>query len=42
MLVTAAGAVSLVGTSGSLLGVMKDIDVPVDELLLRPGDALVF
>ncbi len=42
VLVTAAGAASLVGTSGSLLGVMKDIDVPVDELLLRPGDALVF
>ncbi len=42
VLVQADGTVSFVGTSGSLLGVMRDIDVAVDELFLRPGDALVF
>jgi sigma-B regulation protein RsbU (phosphoserine phosphatase) len=42
VLVTAAGRVSLVGTNGSLLGVFADIDVWGDELLLAPGDALVF
>ncbi|MDQ3503256.1 MAG: serine/threonine-protein phosphatase, partial [Actinomycetota bacterium] len=26
----------------SLLGVMDEIDVPADELFLRPGDTLVF
>jgi sigma-B regulation protein RsbU (phosphoserine phosphatase) len=42
VLVTAAGEVSLVGTYGSLLGVLDDVSVPVDELVLAPGDALVF
>jgi len=42
VLVTAAGQASFVGTSGSLLGVFADIDVFADELLLAPGDALVF
>ena len=40
--VTADGRAALVGTSGSLLGVMEEIDVPADELFLRPGDTLVF
>ncbi len=40
--VTADGRAALVGTSGSLLGVMDEIDVPADELFLRPGDTLVF
>ncbi len=40
--VTAAGRAALVGTSGSLLGVMAEVDVPQDELFLAPGDALVF
>ena len=42
VLVTAAGRASFVGTSGSLLGVFADIEVSADELLLAPGDALVF
>ena len=42
VLVTSTGRASLVGTSGSLLGVMEEIDVPADELFLEPGDALVF
>jgi sigma-B regulation protein RsbU (phosphoserine phosphatase) len=42
VLVTAVGQASFVGTSGSLLGVFADIDVFADELLLAPGDALVF
>ena len=42
VLVTAEGRASFVGTSGSLLGVFEDVEVSVDELLLTPGDALVF
>lgn len=42
VLVTADGRASFVGTSGSLLGVFEDIDVPDDELFLAPGDTLVF
>lgn len=42
VLVTADGRVALVGTSGSLLGVMDEVDFPADELFLQPGDALVF
>ena len=42
VLVTADGRASLVGTSGSLLGVFEDIDVSGDELVLAPGDMLVF
>jgi sigma-B regulation protein RsbU (phosphoserine phosphatase) len=41
VLVTAAGRASFVGTSGSLLGVFKDIDVPDAEIVLTPGDALI-
>ncbi|MDQ3610888.1 MAG: SpoIIE family protein phosphatase [Actinomycetota bacterium] len=40
--VTPDGRAALVGTSGSLLGVLDEIDVPADELFLRPGDTLVF
>jgi sigma-B regulation protein RsbU (phosphoserine phosphatase) len=42
VLVTAAGRASLVGTNGSLLGVFTDVDVSADELILAPGDVLVF
>jgi phosphoserine phosphatase RsbU/P len=42
VLVTAQGQASFVGTSGSLLGVFEDVDVAADELVLTPGDALVF
>ncbi len=42
VLVTAAGHASFVGTNGSLLGVFADVDVVADELVLAPGDALVF
>ena len=42
VLVCADGRAALVGTSGSLLGVMDDVDVAEDELHLHPGDALVF
>jgi anti-sigma regulatory factor (Ser/Thr protein kinase) len=36
-----SGKVRFVGTSGSLLGVLADIDVSDDEVLLAPGDSLV-
>lgn len=42
VLVTADGRAAFVGTSGSLLGVLEDIEVPDDELVLAPGDTLVF
>jgi sigma-B regulation protein RsbU (phosphoserine phosphatase) len=42
VLVTADGRASLVGTSGSLLGVFADVDIAGDVLVLAPGDALVF
>jgi phosphoserine phosphatase RsbU/P len=42
VLVTADGRAAFVGTSGSLLGVFEDIDVPDDELVLTPGSTLVF
>jgi sigma-B regulation protein RsbU (phosphoserine phosphatase) len=42
VLVTAAGCASFVGSYGSLLGVFEDITVSEHELLLAPGDALVF
>jgi len=42
VLVTADGHASFVGTSGSLLGVFEDIEVPDDELVLAPGGTLVF
>ncbi len=41
---TAAGTVEAVGTSGSLLGVLDDLDdldVPLTEVRLLPGEALV-
>ncbi len=42
VLMTAAGVPRFVGSSGTLLGVVPDVDVPDDEVLLAPGDALVF
>ena len=42
VLVTADGRAALVGTCGSLLGVMDEVQPPVDELFLRSGDTLVF
>jgi sigma-B regulation protein RsbU (phosphoserine phosphatase) len=42
VLVTPQGSASFVGTSGTLLGVVEDVDIAVDEVALRPGDALVF
>jgi len=42
VLVTADGSAAFVGTSGSLLGVFEDIDVPDDELVLAPGSTLAF
>ncbi|MBW3640138.1 MAG: SpoIIE family protein phosphatase [Actinobacteria bacterium] len=42
VLVTADGRATLVGTGGSLLGVMDEVHPPADELFLRPGDTLVF
>ncbi|MDQ1463375.1 MAG: phosphoserine phosphatase RsbU/P, partial [Actinomycetota bacterium] len=41
-LLSANGDIRLVGTSGTVLGVVDDVDVPPDEVILRPGDALVF
>jgi serine phosphatase RsbU (regulator of sigma subunit) len=42
VLVTATGQASFVGTNGSLLGVFDDVEVSGDQLVLAPGDALVF
>jgi sigma-B regulation protein RsbU (phosphoserine phosphatase) len=42
VLITADGRASFVGTSGSLLGVFEDIDVPDDEIVLAPDGTLVF
>jgi GAF domain-containing protein len=36
------GSAEYVGRSGTLLGVLPDIEVSEDELVLRPGEALVF
>ena len=41
-LVGRSGEVSFVGSSGTVLGVVEDIDVTEDEVRLGPGDALVF
>ena len=41
-LLTRSGQVSLVGRSGTVLGVVDDIDVADDTVVLTPGDALVF
>jgi GAF domain-containing protein len=40
-LVRADGTVSLVGNSGTLLGVLDDVDLAEDHVILDPGDALV-
>ncbi|MFN2524029.1 MAG: SpoIIE family protein phosphatase [Mycobacteriales bacterium] len=42
VLVKRGGEVSLVGRSGTVLGVIEDIEVSEDEVTLLPGDALVF
>ncbi|MCW2724369.1 MAG: hypothetical protein JWN35_1290 [Frankiales bacterium] len=42
VLLTRTGEAGFVGRSGTLLGVTPDIDVPDDELILAPGDALIF
>jgi sigma-B regulation protein RsbU (phosphoserine phosphatase) len=36
------GDARLVGSSGTVLGVVDDVDVSADEVVLHPGDALVF
>ena len=41
-LVRADGTVSLVGSSGTLLGVLDELDLVEDYVTLGPGDALVF
>lgn len=41
VLVTRSGHVSCVGRSGTLLGVVADVELVRDEVLLAPGDALV-
>jgi sigma-B regulation protein RsbU (phosphoserine phosphatase) len=40
--VRADGAVEFVGRTGTVLGVVSDIDLLEDEIRLAPGDALVF
>jgi sigma-B regulation protein RsbU (phosphoserine phosphatase) len=42
VLVDAQGEARFVGRSGTLLGVLPDIDVSEDEILLGPGESLVF
>jgi GAF domain-containing protein len=42
VLVDANGEPRFVGRSGTLLGVVPDIDVTEDELVLGPGESLVF
>jgi GAF domain-containing protein len=42
VLVDASGEARFVGRSGTLLGVVPDVELDEDELLLAPGDALVF
>ncbi|MBK5307199.1 MAG: SpoIIE family protein phosphatase [Frankiaceae bacterium] len=42
VLVDAAGDARFVGSSGTLLGVVPDIELSEDELVLAPGEALVF
>ncbi|HZE65097.1 MAG TPA: SpoIIE family protein phosphatase [Sporichthyaceae bacterium] len=36
------GAVEFIGTNGTLLGAIRDIDVGEDEIVLAPGESLVF
>lgn len=42
VLVRSGGEVSLLATAGTVLGVLDEIDLEEDDVLLRPGDALVF
>jgi serine phosphatase RsbU (regulator of sigma subunit) len=42
VLLSRTGEVGFVGSSGTVLGVVEDIDVAEDEVRLSPGDALVF
>lgn len=42
VLISADGTTSFVGRSGTLLGVVPDLDLSEDELLLKPGESLVF
>lgn len=42
VLVTADGRASMVGTSGSLLGVLEEVQVAGDEISMASGDSLVF
>jgi sigma-B regulation protein RsbU (phosphoserine phosphatase) len=42
VLIDVAGEASFVGRSGTLLGVVPDVELSEDELLLSPGEALVF
>jgi GAF domain-containing protein/anti-sigma regulatory factor (Ser/Thr protein kinase) len=42
VLVDAAGNARFVGRSGTLLGVLPDVELSEDELVLAPGEALVF
>jgi GAF domain-containing protein len=42
VLVDASGRARFVGRSGTLLGVVPDIDVSEDGLVIAPGEALVF
>lgn len=41
VLVTAAGEAAFVGSTGTLVGVVDDLDLGHDEVVLRPGDSLV-
>jgi sigma-B regulation protein RsbU (phosphoserine phosphatase) len=42
VLLTHDGGVSLVGRSGTVLGVVDDVELSSDDIILRPGDSLVF
>jgi GAF domain-containing protein len=42
VLVDASGEARFVGRSGTLLGVVADVDLSDDEIVLRPGEVLVF
>jgi sigma-B regulation protein RsbU (phosphoserine phosphatase) len=40
--IAADGSADFVGTSGDLLGVLDDVTIADDEVLLKPGESLVF
>ncbi|GAC1443559.1 MAG: hypothetical protein NVSMB55_17440 [Mycobacteriales bacterium] len=42
VLIDAGGGARFVGRSGTLLGVVADLDLSEDDVVLGPGDALVF